>query len=116
MSTIVDQLKQFLSTLAHPTTEKELKKIFPVRNQQRVSALRELVANGAVIRTGLGKKANPYLYSSAIGCASATLSECNSGSSTTISGFGIQSATDCQLEREPHYLSNTNSATQEDNQ
>lgn len=57
--------KNFLEILRRqrkPCTEKVLMKMVRGRKQIKVVALRELIKDGVVGRSGLGKKGDPYLY------------------------------------------------------
>lgn len=59
---LTDELVKFLASQTAPCAEKHLLRNVRGRKQFKVPALRNLVADGAVIRSGSGKKGDPYLY------------------------------------------------------
>ncbi|MGC9602800.1 MAG: AAA family ATPase [Minisyncoccia bacterium] len=62
-SQIADAIKQYLESRDDPADEPTINAEVEGRNTLKRKALRELVANGSVMRIGLGKKGNPFLYS-----------------------------------------------------
>lgn len=58
-------LNLFIQALAgqtRPCTEKSLMRLVRGRKQIKIAVLRILVKGGNVLRTGSGKKGDPYLY------------------------------------------------------
>lgn len=60
---ITRNLIETLYRQSRPCAEKILMKLVRGRKQLKVAALRILIKDGTVDRSGLGKKGNPYLYS-----------------------------------------------------
>ena len=59
---ILNKIIEVLQTQTGPITLKYLKSLAKVRNQILIRGLKEIISSGKVVRTGLGKKKNPFHY------------------------------------------------------
>lgn len=65
-TTIQDQILESLANANQPMTEKEIEFLVYGRTSEKRKNLRQLLQQGAIIRSGSGSKSSPYQYSSRI--------------------------------------------------
>jgi len=59
---LTDELVKFLAGQSVPCSEKHLMRLVRGRRQIKVVALRNLIKDGSVARSGSGKRGDPFLY------------------------------------------------------